>query len=77
MQFSEELRSWVNGVKCSSHGSCTSLLDMDCFIYIAALSLIGAKPNLYCKAIELVCGGSPKVCVLVERKALDIVKSEL
>ena len=27
---------------------------------------IGAKPNLYCKAIELVCGGSPKVCVLVE-----------
>ena len=29
---------------------------------------IGAKPNLYCKAIELVCGGSPKACVLVERK---------
>ena len=38
---------------------------------------IGAKPNLYCKAIELVCGGSPKVCVLVEWKALDRVKSEL
>ena len=38
---------------------------------------IGAKPNLYCKAIELVCGGSPIVCVLVERKALDRVKSEL
>ena len=31
---------------------------------------IGAKPNLYCQAIELVCGGSPHVCVLVERKAL-------
>ena len=38
---------------------------------------IGAKPNLYCEAIELVCGSSPKVCVLVERKALDRVKSEL
>ena len=23
---------------------------------------IGAKPNLYCEAMELVCGGSPKVC---------------
>ena len=29
---------------------------------------IGAKPNLYCEAIELVCGGSPKICVPVERK---------
>ena len=29
---------------------------------------IGAKPNLYCKVIELVCGGSPKICVLVEWK---------
>ena len=38
---------------------------------------IGAKPNLYCEAIELVCGGSPKVCVLVEWKALDRVKSEV
>ena len=38
---------------------------------------IGAKPNLYCKAIELVCGGSPRICVLVEWKALDRVKSEL
>jgi hypothetical protein len=38
---------------------------------------IGANPTLYCEAIELVCGGSPKVCVLVERKALDRVKSEL
>ena len=37
---------------------------------------IGAKPNLYCEAIELVCGGSPKICVLVEGKALDRVKSE-
>ena len=33
--------------------------------------VIGAKPNLYCEAIELVCGGSPKICVLVDRKALD------
>ena len=31
---------------------------------------MGAKPNLYCEAIELVCGGSPKVFVLSERKAL-------
>ena len=31
-----------------------------------ALVSIGAKPNLYCKAIELVCGGSPKICVLRE-----------
>ena len=30
---------------------------------------IGAKPNLYSKAIELVYGGSPIGCVLVERKA--------
>ena len=39
-------------------------------------STIGAKPNLYCEAIELVCGGSPKICVLVERKSLHRVKSE-
>ena len=37
---------------------------------------IGAKPNLYCEAIELVCGGSPKICVLVERKSRLRVKSE-
>ena len=37
---------------------------------------IGAKPNLYCKAIELVCGGSPKICVLIERKSWDRVKLE-
>ena len=43
----------------------------------AAGEPIGAKPNLYCKSIELVCGGSPKLCVLVEWKALDRVKSEL
>ena len=30
---------------------------------------IGAKPNLYSEAIELVFGGSPIGCVLVERKA--------
>ena len=41
------------------------------------LTFIGAKSNLYCEAIELVFGGSPKVCVLVEWKALDRVKSEL
>ena len=37
---------------------------------------IGAKSNLYCEAIELVCGGSPKVCFLVERKARHRVKLE-
>ena len=30
---------------------------------------IDAKPNLYCEAIELVCGGSPIGCGQVERKA--------
>ena len=34
-----------------------------------SLADIGAKPNIYSKAKELVCGGSPMVCVLVERKA--------
>ena len=43
---------------------------------MSTVSTIGAKPNLYCEAIELVCGGSPKICVLVEWKALDRVKSE-
>ena len=37
---------------------------------------IGAKPNIYCKAIELVCMGSPKVCVLEEWKARHRVKLE-
>ena len=37
---------------------------------------IGAKPNLYREAIELVCGGSPKICVLVERKSRQRVKSK-
>ena len=32
-------------------------------------SIIGAKPNLSSKAIELVCCGTPTGCVLVERKA--------
>ena len=40
------------------------------------ITSIGAKPNLYCKAIELACGGSPKVCVLIEWKARHRVKSE-
>ena len=39
--------------------------------------VIGAKLKLHCKAIELVCGGSPKLCVVVEWKALDRVKSEI
>ena len=43
----------------------------------SSVYVIGAKPNLYCEAIELVCGGSPNACVLVEWKALDRVKSEL
>ena len=42
-----------------------------------SIGAIDAQPNIYCEAIELVCGGSPKVCVLVERKALDRVKWEL
>ena len=41
-----------------------------------ALGSIGAKPNLYCEAIELVCGGSPIGCGLIERKAQDRVKWE-
>ena len=45
--------------------------------FLLMIQSIGAKPNLYCEAIELVCGGSPKVCVLVEWKALDRVKLEL
>ena len=51
-----------------SLGSYTTLLVMDCLAYIAAAA-IGAKPDLYSKTIELVCGGSPIGCVLVERKA--------
>ena len=39
-------------------------------------TFIGAKPNLYCETIELVCGGSPKVCVLIEWKSRHRVKSE-
>ena len=34
-----------------------------------SLVRIGAKPNLYCKAIELVCSGSPKICVLVQEES--------
>ena len=34
------------------------------------------QQKLYCEAIELVCGGSNKGCVLVERKARHRVKSE-
>ena len=30
---------------------------------------IGAKPKIYSEAIELVCGGSPICCVLLERNA--------
>ena len=38
--------------------------------------VIGAKPNLHCEAIGLVCGGSSKICVFVERKSRHRVKSE-
>ena len=41
------------------------------------MTSIGAKPNLYCEAIELVCGGSPIGCGLVERKAQDSEAIEL
>ena len=41
-----------------------------------AVTPVGAKPNLYCEAIELVCGGSPIGCVLVEWKAQGRVKWE-
>ena len=44
-------------------------------LVLAAIA-IGAKPNLYCEAIELVCGGSPKICVLVERKSQHRVRWE-
>ena len=40
----------------------------------AGVGIIGAKPNLYCEAIELVCGGSSKICILVERKSRLRVK---
>ena len=43
-------------------------------VLLVAAVCIGAKPNLYCEAIELVCGGSPKICVLVERKSRLRVK---
>ena len=43
---------------------------------LAGTKIIGAKPNLYCEAIEVVCGGSPIGCGLVERKAQDRVKWE-
>ena len=37
---------------------------------------IGAISNLYWKAIELVCGCSLKICVLVEKKNRHRVKLE-
>ena len=40
------------------------------------LLLIGAKPNLYCEALELMCGGSPIGCGLVESKAQLFVLKE-
>ena len=69
--FYEEMGSSVPQPESSWHQCST------CRFGLAGTGGIGAKPNLYCEAIELVCGGSPKVCVLVERKALDRVKSEL
>ena len=31
---------------------------------VVIVNSIGNKPNLYCEAMDLVCGGSPKVCIL-------------
>ena len=55
-------------------GSPLGLYSID--YYSELCTAIGAKANLYCEAIELVCGGSPKICVLVERKSQHRVKSE-
>ena len=52
-----------------SRNHCEIFLDLERSVNIVR-NIIGAKPNL-------VCGGSPKICVLVEWKALDRVKSEL
>ena len=54
----------------------STALGLSMKVQCSVSSNIGAKPNLYCKAIELVCGGSPKVCVLVESKALHRVNSK-
>ena len=59
------------------HGSELCIHGSEMYTVQNGVLPIGAKPNLYCEAIELVCGGSPKICVLVEWKALDRVKSEL
>ena len=41
------------------------------------VSTIGNQPNsIYSEAIELVCGGPPIGCALVERKAQHKVKKE-
>ena len=59
---------------------CNWLMKMARIIWFGSISVdicIGAKLNLYCKSIELVFGGSPKLCVLVEWKAQDRVNSEL
>jgi hypothetical protein len=57
---------------------CNWSTKMAGIIWLGSTSVqhIGAKPNLYCEAIELVCGGSPKICVLVERKSQHRVKWE-
>ena len=42
-------------------GSPLGLYSID--YYSELCTAIGAKANLYCEAIELVCGGSPKICI--------------
>ena len=48
------------GVECSSHCSCITLLDMDCFVYIAvdAALLFASKPPI--KAVYFLNGSSGK-----------------
>ena len=55
-----DCRKWCNLLE----GTCISLWgkwecsEKTTFQHLAP-RIIGAKPNLYCEAIELVCGGSP------------------
>ena len=74
-----DLPKIISGLVSKLHGATQPLLSLCIELgdQEALASGIGAKPKLFCEAIELVCGGSPKLCVLVEWKALDRVKSEL
>ena len=42
----------------------------------AIVLALGGKPNFYCEAIELVCDGSPNICVFTEWKFRHRVKLE-